>query len=481
MEIEEITKEQKIAVLHKVFNEDIELFGRYFFPNHLSLETPEFHKNLYKLFENENFKRIAIAAPRGHAKSTITDLVFLAWTVVNKKANFILLISDTYSQAVLFLDSLKAEFESNDKLKNFYGSLVSKNWSEGEIIVNGIMIKALGAGMKLRGLKYHEWRPDLVIMDDLENDELVENKARREKLERWFNAAVIPSMQKDGKLIAIGTILHYDSLLYKLVSLDKYQQFNKSVYKAINDFGALWPEHLNLDELAKIKEEYIKQGQGYLFYQEYQNDPISDENRKFKLEKFKYLSQASELELEAKLISTFITIDRAYSTEKTADYTAIVVNKIDNQNNWHIVYAERNRLTEKELIDKIFDLKSYYNPTKIGIEQKAFKYTLEPTLKDEMRRRNIFFLVEELKDLGTGKNVRVEGLVPRFESGSIYIKKEQTDLIDELIKFPKGIHDDLIDALAYQLGIANPPKGTTQSNQYIPQNLSRRPIYKIPN
>ena len=472
-----IKEEQKIPVLKKIFETDIELFGRFFFKNHLSLETPSFHKEIYKLYEGTDL-RIGIGAPRGHAKSTITDIVYLAWVICNSKANFILLVSDTYSQSALFLDGLKAELESNDRLKSFYGDLTSRKWSEGELITNGIMIKAIGAGMKVRGLKYLEFRPDLIIVDDLENDELVESKERREKLERWFNGALIPCLSKSGKLIMIGTILHYDSLLAKVLDKDKYKEFKKFLYRAVNSFGALWPEHLNLNELERIKQDYLAKGQGYLFYQEYQNDPVSDENRKFKLEKIKFLTIEQLKQLDGKLVNYFITIDRAYSTEKTADFTAIIVNAVDLDNNWHIVQAERYKGEEKDLINKIFDLKGFYNPIKIGIEQKAFKYTLEPTIKDEMRRRNNFFLIEELKDQGQSKNLRIEGLLPRFENGSIFIKREHTDLIDELIKFPKGIHDDLIDALAYQLILSNAPKTGSGVKQYIPSNLRQsKPNY----
>lgn len=445
--------EKKIQLATGIMSRSIEAFGEFFFKNHLKLNTPKFHREIYNLYESD-YKKIAIAAPRGHAKSTITDLVYLAWLIVHKKINFVLLVSDTYSQSVLFLEALKSEFESNDKLKTFYGDLSSKKWREDEIIVNGIMIKALGAGMKVRGLKFREHRPDLVIVDDLENEELVENKERREKLERWVSAALIPSMKKEGKIIFIGTILHYDSLLAKLTGKDTYKEFKKKIYKAITNNEALWPEHLNLDELNKLKAEFLSQGQGYLFYQEYQNDPISDENRKFKIEKISYYD---EKDILAKKLSTFITIDRAYSTALTADWTGIIVVSVDVENYWYIRMAERFKGTEKDLIDKIFDLKGHYNPSKIAIEQKAYEYTLKPYLEDEMRRRNIFFGVSELKDLGRRKTIRIEGLIPRYETGTIKFKKEQTDLIDELITFPKGVYDDLADALAYQLDLANDP------------------------
>lgn len=458
--------EKKVQVLKKLFEKDIESFGNFFFKNHLKLETPDFHREIYRMYESD-LNRVALGAPRGHAKSTITDLVYLAWEIVNKRQRFVLLVSDTYSQATLFLESLKAEFESNDRLKEFYGDMTSNNWSEGEIVVNGIMVKAIGAGMKVRGLKYRDSRPTLVLVDDLENDELVENKERRDKLERWFNGALVPSMDKNGRVVVIGTILHYDSLLCKMLAPDKYTEYEKRTYRAITDGLALWPEHLSYEELEKIKRDYMEKGQGYLFYQEYQNDPVSDENRKFKIEKFKYFE---DKDIEGKQLNTTVTYDRAYSLDKTADFSGKIVLSVDIENNWYIRQAVRLKVTEKDLITDIFDTKEYFKPEKIGIEQKAYEYTIKPALEDEMRKRNNFFLIEELKDGGIAKTRRIEGLLPRFEAGTIYFKRDQADIIDEMITFPKGIHDDLVDALAHQLTLASAPQKEWDADEEIDHN-----------
>jgi len=445
----------------------IEHFGRYLFPNYLSLETPEFHREIYQVFENESIRRIAIAAPRGHAKTTITDTVYAAWSILHSKAKFVLLISDTYSQSVMFLDSLKAEFESNDKIRSLYGNLKTNRWSEGQIILStGVMVKALGANMKVRGLKYRQHRPDLVIIDDLENEELVENAERRAKLQRWFNGALLPSLADNARLVIIGTVLHYDSLLYKIVSTDElYPDFYRKIYQAIKDNQALWPEHLNLSQLEQIKQDYIKRGEGYTFYQEYQNDPVSDENRKFKLEKIKYYDNE---QLQFKSVANFIAIDRAYSLEKTADFTGIVVVSVTSENIWYIRLAERFKGTEDELITKIFDLKNYFNPVRIGIEQKAYEYTIRPNLDKRMREANSFFEVVELKDLGKEKNKRIEGLLPRFNTGSVLFQKDHTDLIDELIRFPRAPYDDLADGLAYMGELAQPP-AMNKNQVFIPK------------
>jgi len=460
----QLTEDQKIQITHRIFEEDIECYGQYFFPHYMKLETPMFHKEIYQLFQSDE-KKLGIGAPRGHAKSTVTDLVYLSWEIVNRRKKFVLLVSDTYSQVVLFLEALKAEFEANDKLKTFYGNLKTDKWSEGEIVVGDTMVRAVGAGMKVRGLRYRDMRPDLIIIDDLENDELVQNKERRAKLERWFNGALVPSMDKSGRIVVIGTILHYDSLLAKILDHEQYPEYETRLYKAINDYGALWEQHLDMRELNKLKEEYTKKGQSFLFYQEYQNDPVSDENRKFKIEKIKYYE---EEKIQEKTLRTYITFDRAYSLQKTADFTGILVVSVDLENNWYVRLAERFKDTEEKLIEKIFDLKNYYKPIRIGIEQKAFQYTLKPTLDNEMRRRNVFFTVEELREQAQSKNMRIEGLIPRFENGSIYFKRDQTDVIDELIMFPVAVHDDLADALAYQLQIQLPVSMKTKTND-MPQ------------
>jgi predicted phage terminase large subunit-like protein len=455
-------KLDKVKVLKKIFEKDIEQFAKFFFKHHLILDTPKFHRELYQLLE-EGGKRIAIAAPRGHAKTTIVDLVYISWLIVHKRSKFILLLSDTYSQSTMFMESLKSEFEANERLKAFYGDMKTEKWAEDSMIANDTMVKALGANMKVRGLKYKSFRPDLIICDDLENDEMVESKERREKLSRWFNGALIPSLAPNGKVIIIGTILHYDSLLNNLIDKNRYPEWNKKIYRAIMNGQALWPEHLNLHQLEEIKQSYVREGQGYLFYQEYMNDPVSDEFRKFKIEKIKFYEQN---EVEGKQMNVYMAIDRAYSMNKTSDFTGIIVAGVDSDNRWYILHAERFKGMEKELIEKIFDLKRFFSPLKVGIEQRSYVYTLKPTLDEEMMRRNSFFKIEELKDLGKSKALRIEALLPRYEANGIFFKKGQEELIDELITFPRGTHDDLIDALAYITTLATVPYNPSKIDPY---------------
>lgn len=464
MDINNLTQQQMKSAVMTMASKDIDTFGQYLFQRHLSKKTPAFHKDIYRLYQNESLKRIAIAAPRSHAKSTITDLVYLSWAIVHKKVKFVLLVSDTYSQSVLFLETLKAEFEANERLIDMYGDMTSDKWAEGEIIVNGIMIKAIGAGNKVRGLKFRESRPDLIICDDLENDEMVESLERREKLERWLNGALVPSLADGGRVVVIGTILHYASLLCKMLREDNYKEYEKRTYRVIMKGDPLWKEHMNMEKIDKLRQEFIAKGLGFQFYREYMNDPVSDENQKFKPDMLLFYK---EEDLKGKMLSTYIMVDRAYSIEKTADFTGMVVVSVDMDNNWYVRKAERFKGNEKQVIDRLFDLDSFYKPTKFGIEQKAYKYTLKGNLDDEMRRRNQFFKIDEIKDLGKNKNVRIEGLIPRYVSGSIYFLEDQLHMREELERFPRAEHDDLIDALAYGEGFIEAPMNRENQNQDI--------------
>jgi predicted phage terminase large subunit-like protein len=450
----EITNEKKLAVLGKIFEQNIEEFGRFFFPNHLSAEIPDFHKEIYRLLEAD-YKRLAIGAPRGFAKSTLLSLVFLAWLICMKKAHFVLIVSDTYAQSVLFLDALKAELESNDKLQAFYGKMTSSHWSEGEIITNGIMVKAVGAGMKVRGLKYRNFRPDYILVDDIENEELTNSAERRNKLERWFNGALVPSLNRDGAVIVVGTILHFEALLAKLLDKKQYTEYTKKTYRATKDWKTtIWEEHMNIKRLLEIKEEYIEKGQISLFYSEYMNQPVTAEFQKFKYEDLKFYKEA---ELDRKLLNSYFFIDRAYSLAKTADFTGLVIVSVDRDNNWYVRIAERFKGREGELIDKIFYYARKFKTKIVGVEQKAFTNTFEPILNEEMRKRDFFFNTEEVKSLKESKENRIEGLVPRYENGSIFLLREHTDLIDEMMQFPKAPHDDILDALSFGLRIIKRP------------------------
>jgi predicted phage terminase large subunit-like protein len=222
------------------------------------------------------------------------------------------------------------------------------------------------------------------------------------------------------------------------------------VYKrAYNDDGSLFfPEKLSYEFL-----ESQKRSQGsYIFANQYLNEIIPAELQTFKKTWFRYYENLP------KKRNTFIFIDPALSEADTSDSTGIVVVHTDSEKRWFIEHAARYRITPTKLIDYIFDLNKRYQPTCIGIEEVAYQKALLYFLSEEMRRRGIVLPATGIKySPNKSKQTRILSLVPRFEWGHVLLNQGLTDLELELLQFPRGSHDDLIDALASIEYIANYP------------------------
>jgi len=435
-----------IDILAKFVN-NVLFFAVCLLSNHFNKKPAPFHKEIFDLL-TKGFKYNCIVAPRGHAKSTVVTLAYVMYAILFKRANFILIISDTYTQAKYFLDSIKKELETNDLIKFLFGSLQGDVWGESELeTANGVRIVCRGAEQKIRGLKWKQHRPDLIIVDDLENDELVANKERRQKLERWFFGSVLPALSDSGRLIIIGTILHYDSLLSKV---SKNPEFNTLFYKAIMNDKPLWKEKYSIEDLNRIKQSYKSQGMIDVYYCEFMNEPLSDENAIFKQSYFKYYPDDEPL---IKSLAKFLTVDLAISEKETADYTVLMVTGIDAINQIYVLEYVRERMNPIETLEMFFKLAKKWKIQRAGIESVAYQRALQWFIEEEMRKRNEYYIIQELK-ADTDKTRRIRGLQPRYALGTVFHKAHMTELEEELLLFPKSAHDDLSDALAYVPQIA---------------------------
>jgi predicted phage terminase large subunit-like protein len=232
------------------------------------------------------------------------------------------------------------------------------------------------------------------------------------------------------------------------------------VYKrAYNPDGSLFfPEKLTHEFLNDAKRAMGS----YKFANQYLNEVVPKEDQSFKEEWFKYHHQLPE---NTKL-STFIMVDPAISQQDGADYTAIVVVKTDKNNIWYVEEAKRLRPTPTELMEHLFMLNKLYQPQVIGLEEVAFQKVLLYIAAEEMRRRNIIIPLKGVKPPNNkSKEARILALVPRFEWGRISFRKGLTDLELELIEFPRGKHDDLIDALSALETLIHYPVGEKNENR----------------
>ena len=412
---------------------------------------PEFHKELWEMCCSAE-DRIAIAAPRGHSKSTSITLSYLLATLVFRERQYAIIVSDTEGQAVQFLGDLKNELLDNEHVIALFGKVEMLKDSETKIVCqfedgHKFRVEAKGSEQKVRGLKWINKRPDLLICDDLENDEIVMNKERREKFRSWFFKALIPSMSDRGRIIVVGTILHLDSVLERLLNDPHWYTAR---YRAHNeDFTEiLWPERFSQARLERIRGNYVSQGMPEGYSQEYLNYPIDDSNAYFRRDDFRFYKAE---DIDSERLSYYSAIDFAISSSERADYTVIVTVGIDEHNNMYLVDVNRGRWDAKEIIDEMFTTQLRYKPNIFAAENGMISKSLGPFLKEQMMQSGVFINIKEMTPV-KDKETRARGIQARIKQGTVYMNGEAEwypDFEQEMLRFPRDVHDDQVDALAW--------------------------------
>lgn len=409
------------------------------------IEPAEFHRELYTILLTERFA--AIAAPREHAKSTVVSVIFPLYCICYKLRRFIVLIGDTQPNAALQLAAVKEELETNAALRADFGDLVGdKKWDVNDCRTStGITIVARGAGQSMRGLRYRQYRPDLVIIDDLENEESVDNPETREKLMKWFKGTVM-SLGKSAQIFAVGTILHFDSFLSNLLEADKFKRFIKRRYEAVDDEwtleSVLWAAKWDLDSLKQKAEDV-----GSVFFnQEFRNRPISADTQVFQEEWIiRHAYRREELQLKSFVRVTYY--DPAISQKKRADFFASVTLAIDEKGFLHVERSEGVKLPyikQKEFILNRYDEE---HPRIVGIENQAYQDALKQEMDEQSRLTNRYINIIGVPNL-TDKFLRISSISSLVENGTIRfcLDGTQKTLIQQLLYLGK-IKDDQADAL----------------------------------
>jgi predicted phage terminase large subunit-like protein len=419
------------------------------FPHHFTLKSPPFHYEVMDLLSSP--KNVGVAAPRGHAKSTML-LVDDAWDIVNANRHYIVKISDSFTQALEHTINLQEELEENEVLKWIYGDLRTDNWTQGEFVTStDVKVVAKGQGNKIRGLKYKQWRPDKIVIDDLENDELVENAERREKLRNWFKRGVMPALAQQGKMNVIGTVLHHDALLARIVNrADEYSGWETRKYKAINEDErgryALWPEMYSVEDLDAMRNDptHPRYLGSITFSQEYQNEPVSEQDAVVKRAWIKYQDSPPHIKFKV------ITVDPAISKKETADFTAIQCWGLGTDDNCYLLEKVNARLSFRQQGYEIRAMYHRHNKAdepinEIIIEEVAYQAALKE--HDQLRDLPVITL-KPVKD----KRTRLVVVSKWFEAGYVYFKTIHDSLVEQVVNFGSMAHDDEVDAMTMGIG-----------------------------
>ena len=429
--------------------------------------TPEFHRDLWT-YMCDDASHVAAAAPRGHAKSTAVTHSFVLACICFKVKKHVMLVSDTESQAIDFLNTIKLEFRENEMLKELFGFKRFIKDRESEIVgefLDGskFRIIAKGSGQKVRGTTWRNTRPDLVVGDDLENDEIVMNDDRRYKFRSWMLNALLPCGSRTCHYRIVGTILHLDSFLERLMpklnapdtivedlkqySTNKDRAWLSVRYKAHNeDFTkVLWKEQYDKKRLTAIRASYVEQGHPEGYSQEYLNYPIDETNAMFRKKDFLPLQE------DPGPLEYYISGDLAVSERKQRAYSVFCVAALTSDNVLRYEKVIRFRGDSLEIIDYLFELVRMFTPELVIIEKENIASSLLPIIKKAMEERGVYFNLD-MPVPSKDKIQRARPLQARMRAGKVQFDVEADwfpDFQAEFLHFPRGVYRDQVDAAAW--------------------------------
>ena len=378
----------------------------------------------------------------------------------------------------MFLGQIKNILYSSTQIQQLFGlevnekGVVFEKDTEDDIIVkfkDGLRfrIMAKGAEQKLRGLQWDGGRPDLIVIDDLLNEELVANKDRRDKLRKWVFGSLIPCTSQQGLIRWVGTVMNLDDPLMTLMPPEKskdsvvedlkiWSRRKKGAWKAVlyrahnaNMSKLLWPERKSAAEFRELKADFIEQGMPEVYACEYLNNPVDDSIRYFRKTDFLPITE----EDKKKNLTYYITADLAISLKERADYTAIVVGGMDSNGAIHIKNVIRERLSGDEIVATLLSLQKIYKPLAVGIEDTQISKALGPFLNRAMMETGEYMSLVPLKPHRMDKVMRARAIQARMRAGAVKFDKNAEwwpMFEDECLTFPRAKHDDCVDALAYQ-------------------------------
>ena len=482
-------------------------FGKKYFPNHFRDESPLFHNKLLVEASCNNF--LAVQAPRGSAKSTVLSFLKPMHTICFKQKRFIIIVQNTYKKAVGSLENIKDEIRYNEGLKNDFGITLEKD-AEGDTIFvhrDGFRCRVLCKGVEqigaVRGERFGAYRPDLIIGDDMEDDEMVKSVERRQSLKDLYDNALIPAGDvKNLQVIIIGTILHDDSLMAELVSMDKYTDYRKlffkARYKVSNERLSLWPERWSVEDLDEM--ERLKP---LAFAREMQGDPSSGSLETILREDFRYWRieerQAVLLADSGEVISRWnltdckaaIAVDLAWEDKKVSDSSAIIPGLVTPNNDILVDdYIEKKGMRPDELEEILFSMSERYEKitgrrVQIGFEKAKLEKVMKWFLQEAQRRRNKWLWMKDI-DWGTKDKIeRILGRVGnRYAQHSMYHKRGMGVLENQLIRLRSAKHDDLADCvgmLPEMLAWASSAKKETPSDDKFKFLQTQTPGYREKN
>lgn len=461
------------------FRDRMIAYYKFINPKAFWASSPPAHYKLQKYLLDPTIKRLNVIFPRGLAKSTIAAEGYPLYHIFmeelpNDQPKLVIICSKTLKHAKDRLAAIKTVIEHSVQFKamhGFQGEGVAKKWTEEFIqFADGSAIMAKGTGQQIRGVKIDYVRPTLIIGDDLEDENNTSNEDAMSANLDWLLAGTDYTLDdRFGKVVVIGTPLHQLCVVEKLSDMLDWTTIRESYLKYKEDGTpySIWSDKKPVETLLADKEAKEHAGKGYVWYMETQCQVIGGDNQLFTPDMIKYykgdivrqqgengvlriyeIDKVKLDEPEELLVNVYSGVDPASSQNRKADYSVIFSVAVDKDGRIFCLPYFRKRVKPMDLAAAIVQNYKTYKPLLTNIETTGYQEMLRDYLKKEVQ---YIPGLERKNQPRSPKNKRIEGLEPYFRAGKVYLLDNMGALIEELLAFPLGKHDDSLDGLWYAL------------------------------
>jgi len=494
------------AYLDRVF------LGHFVCPRDFRKPNADFHYELNSLL-NADHELMAFMWHRGSAKSTFICLIDPLHQIgfcPKDDVRFLPIICETQPQSLNHVARISHEVQYGERFRWLFGDLYTghRKWGVKEIVTNNnVRVTGLGTGQRVRGvIEVGGRRPTRTYLDDFESYRNGGSPEQRRDNFKWLYADVLPFRDKDiGQIFLLQTPIAHDCIIFKLMQDPQWVTMEVPLYEGEFGEGKVnWPAQWPWDEIKKERDRYKNQGLLPLFDQEYMLKPYKgegvgigrDDMRFFTGELritemgIKYLSDLTEVDDEGTVIfshgdtvvTTFSSCDPAIGIARSHDQTAIGTIAMDNKENMYVISSDTFRSRSAFDIGNRFAEHAWDNRADgIGIETVAFQVAIGDVADKWCEEHGVSFDMVRGFNPRSSKDVRLDWLINKFKARKMFMRPGASHLINEILEYPGGAHDDQMDMLYMNAKIAYPPSYTKPEAAIAGgQNAIRRLLESIP-
>lgn len=466
---ERVLKDQRFR--QEVVRKSLEFFFPIYLHQYIKYETPPFHNEIFRILQNEKIKLAVIAAFRGSAKSTVVTTAYVLWSILGvQQKKFIIVCSQTEAKARQHLNNIKYQLLNNELLKKDLGPFEEERNNLGNataLIIKRMNVKIMICSIEqsIRGMRHNEYRPDLIILDDIEDMNSVKTKEGRNKTFEWLTGDIIPAGTSKTRIIAIGNLLHEDCVLKRLekkIEQGEVKLMN-GIYREYPIIDAkgnpLWAGKYPTPE--SIEEEREKALDDVSWHREYLLKIISSDEQIVKPE---WINLYDKFPTDG-FRGIYIGVDLAIGEKETNDCTSVVIGYVFGMGKNMKMYIKPKpfnaRVSFPEQAEYLASLiareKMTHNRVKVYVEDVGYQRALVQYFDSNK------YDIEAVPVGKMSKSVRLQLTTPLLkESMVLFPEQGCEELIEQLLGFGKEKHDDLVDAfsLLVMKVIENNPRGS---------------------